>query len=286
MDVKTFRKLNASALLTFSLLLLPFCLFALSNAELAKRQARSVHLTYEPVVRNASAAMATCVVTETQTNSCFMILGWDCGYCGIQDSAHDGRILIFSVWNPSAPSDSKANPNNVAEELRAQVLFADNGVNVSRFDDEGTGAKTVADIGWKVGEPVTVKIEAGDSGANRTAFTCFVRGDGASDWRKIAVVSTLKHADRAQGLAFIHSSVEDFWRNGHSATLSRRVEFSDIATKGAKVPDWTYAARAYFSGDATESPAVDAGRLGEHKFFLQTGGATTNKTTKIFTVIE
>lgn len=260
---------------------------ALTNAELAKRQARSVHLTYEPVVAKAAAAKATCVVTETQTNSYFMVLGWDCGYCGIQDSAHYGRILIFSVWDPSNPFDFKAHPDNVAEEIRAQVLFADNGVNVSRFGGEGTGARTITDIGWKVGEPIAVKIEAGDSGTNRTAYTCFVRkGDGASDWRKIASVSTLRHADRAQGLTFIHSFVEDFWRNGHSATLSRRAEFSDIATKGEGAADWTYATRAYFSGDATESLAVDAGRLGEHKFFLQTGGATTNVTTKLFTVVK
>jgi len=276
-----------SALLVSSLLLFSFVGSAQSPVELAKRQARSVHLTYDPVVGKATAAKATCVVTETQTNSYFMILGWDCGYCGVQDSAHYGRILIFSVWDPSNPFDFKANPNNVAEEIRAQVLFADNGVNVSRFGGEGTGARTITDIGWKVGEPITVKIESCDSGTNRTAYTCFVqKGDGASDWRKIASVSTLKHAERAQGLTFIHSFVEDFWRNGHSATLSRRAEFSDIATKGAGGKDWTYATRAYFSGDATESLAVDAGRLGEHKFFLQTGGSTTNATTKLFTVIE
>jgi len=280
------NRMKLATLLLSSIFLIP-SLLALTNAELAKRQARSVHLTYEPVVRNAAAAMATGVVTETQTNSYFMILGWDCGYCGVQDSAHYGRILIFSVWDPSNPFDFAADPNKVAQEIRAQVLFADKGVNVARFGGEGTGARTITDIGWKVGEPVTVKIEAADSGTNRTAFTCFVRkGDGASAWRKIATVATLKHENRAQGLTFIHSFVEDFWRNGHSATLARRAEFSDIATKGAKDADWTYANRAYFSGDATESPAVDAGRLGERKFFLQTGGATTNKTTKLFTVVR
>lgn len=260
---------------------------ALTNAELAKRQARSVHLWYEPVAKNAVQAMATGVVTETQTNSYYMILGWDCGYCGVQDSAYYGRIFIFSVWDPSNPHDYGANPNLVRDEIRAKVLFADNGVNVARFGGEGTGARTITDVGWKVGEPVTVKLEACDSGTNRTAYTCYVRkGDGASDWRKIATVSTLKNANRAQGLMGLHSFVEDFWRNGYSATLSRRAEFSDIATKGAKDADWTYASRAYFSGDGTESPAVDAGRVSERKFFLQTGGSTTNATTKLFSPVR
>jgi len=274
-----------AALLAFSFFLFPFSLFALTNAELAKRQARSVHLSYEPFVPRAAAAMATGLVTESQTNSYFMILGWDCGYCGLQDSAHYGKILIFSVWDPVDPYDFKARPENVAEDIRAHVLYADQNVHVSRFGGEGTGAKTITDIGWKVGEPVQVRIEATACESNRTAFTCFVKKlDGASDWRRIATVSTLRHENRAQGLTFIHSFVEDFWRNGYSATLSRRAEFYDIATKGAGDAKWIYANRAYFSGDSTESNAVDGGKIGEHRFFLKTGGDTKNVTTPLFTV--
>jgi len=258
---------------------------ALTNAELARRQARSVHLWYEPVAKDAVAAKATGVVTETQTNSYYMILGWDCGYCGIQDSAHYGRILIFSVWDPSNPHDYGADPNLVREEIRAKVLFADEGVNVARFGGEGTGARTITDIGWKVGEPVSVAILSEPSGTNRTAYTCCLRRrDGTV--RKIATVSTLRSPKRAQGLKGLHSFVEDFWRNGRSATLSRRAEFSDIATRGSDDATWTYATRAFFSGDETESAAVDAGRLGERKFFLQTGGSTTNATTRLFSPVR
>jgi len=276
--------MKISAFITCSLLLVP-SLHALTNAELAKRQARSVHLWYDPVVNNAAMAKATATVTETQTNSYYMILGWDCGYCGIQDSARYGKILIFSVWDPSNPHDYGADPNLVKEEIRARVLFADEGVNVARFGGEGTGARTITDIGWKVGEPVSVMITSEPSGTNRTAYTCHVRkADGKI--RKIATVSTLKHKDRAQGLTGLHSFVEDFWRNGHSATLSRRAEFSNIATRRADDKEWTYATRAYFSADGTESQAVDAGRVGERAFFMQTGGATTNATTKLFSSIR
>jgi len=277
--------MKISALITCSLLLVP-SLFALSNAELAKRQARSVHLTYEPVVRNALAAMATGVVTETQTNSYFMILGWDCGYCGVQDSTRYGRIFIFSVWDPGDPFDFKADPTKVKEDVRAQVVFADKGVDVARFGGEGTGIRTITDIGWNVGEPVSVRIEASASGTNRTAYACFVRKGAAGVWRKIASVSTLRHKGRAHGLNGVHSFIEDFWRNGVSATRARRAEYYDIGTKGADGAGWTYATRAYFTGDATESAAVDAGRLGERRFFLQTGGATTNATTRLFTWID
>jgi len=259
--------------------------FALTNAQLAKRQARSVHLWYDPVVPHATRVKATGTVTETQTNSYFMIIGWDCGYCGIQDSARYGRILIFSVWDPSNPHDYGADPNLVKEEIRAQVLFADAGVDVARFGGEGTGARTITDIGWKVGEPVSVAITSEDSGTNRTAYTCYVRKKGGKV-RKIATVSTLKRTDRAQGLKGLHSFVEDFWRNGHSATLVRRAEFSDIATRGATDAGWTYATRAHFTADATESQAVDAGRVGERAFFLQTGGATANVTTRLFSPVK
>jgi len=261
--------------------------YALTGEELARRQARSVHLTYRPTVPNADAAMATGTVTETQTNSYFMILGWDCGYCGVQDSSRYGRIFIFSVWDPGNPFDFRADPTKVHDDNRAKVLYAAPGVDVARFGGEGTGARTITDIGWKVGEPVSVRIESAAHGTNRTAFTCFVRKASDTGWRKIASVSTLKNPDRAQGLNQIHSFVEDFWRNGISASLSRRAEFSDIATRRDGDAGWTYATDAWFTGDSTQSEAVDAGALGARRFFLQTGGATTNATTRLFTnVVE
>lgn len=75
-----------------------FTAFAAPTAEeVAKRQARSVHLVYDTNGNGATAAMGTVKVTETQTNSYYSVLGWDCGYCGIQDSTAHGKILIFSV---------------------------------------------------------------------------------------------------------------------------------------------------------------------------------------------
>ena len=278
--------------LAWPVVALALVLFALPEASAddlalrAKRQARSVHLFYQPAVSNAAAAVGTVTVTESQTNSYYCVLGWDCGYCGIQDLGPWGNILIFSVWDPGNQHDYHARPDRVKEELRAKVLFARKGVDVARFGGEGTGARTITPIGWKVGEPVTVRVEAAPDGTNRTAYTCFYKNPADGEWQRIAAVSTLKHAGRARGLNGVYSFVEDFWRNGFSARRSRRAEFSGVATRGGDSETWVPATRARFTADSTPSAAIDAGRAPNGAFFLQTGGATTNAHARLYSWIE
>ena len=245
------------------------------GAELARRQARSVHLMYTQPQKTIYAARGTVTVTENQTNSYYMAIGWATGYCGIQDVG-GRRILIFSVWEPSDSTDLTARADAVEESIRAKVLYADEGVQVSRFGGEGTGAKTITDIGWKVGEGVTAEISWAPSPADhRTECRCRLRQIDGS-WRTIAVISTLYNPAGQQGLGQIYSFVEDFWRNYTSATLSRRAEFSDFAVRTSVDGEWTPLAVAKFTADETPSPAIDAGRAANGAFFLQTGGATTN----------
>lgn len=273
----------------FTCSLSAFSLFAetpASLAELAKKQARSVHLAYASSVKDAMAVKGTITVTETQTNSYFCLFGWDCGYCGIQDLGKHGRVLIFSVWDPVDPFDFAAKPENVKEELRAKVLYTSPYTHSSRFGGEGTGAKTMTGFQWKVGEPVTLMIESEPDGTNRTAYTCHVQNPDGTGWTKLATLSTLKYPGHAQGLNGIYSFVEDFARNYKSATLSRRAEYSRLAIRATNESEWKPITRAMFSADSTPSLAIDAGRTETGAFFLQTGGETKNTHTRLWTLVD
>ncbi|MBO6067095.1 MAG: DUF5077 domain-containing protein, partial [Kiritimatiellae bacterium] len=73
------------------------------QADLAQRQAHSVHLYYA-TTNDFTAAQASVTVTESRKDTYFSILGWQHGYCGIQDWG-DQRVFIFSVWDPTDPTD-------------------------------------------------------------------------------------------------------------------------------------------------------------------------------------
>ena len=252
--------------------------------ELARRQARSVHLQWAAPAGDLTAVRGTVTVTQTQTNSYYMALGWATGYCGIQDLG-SRRILIFSVWEPSDPYDFSARQENVKEEIRAKVLYSAPGVQVSRFGGEGTGAKTMTEIGWEVGKGVTVEVACVDAGeTNRVAYTCSLREPDGS-WRKLATISTLGSQTKLPGLGYVYSFVEDFWRNYRSAGLARRAEFTDFQVKTRGSEDWKPMRGATFTADDTPSMAIDAGRA-KGGFFLATGGAVTNATSKLFDWIK
>lgn len=254
--------------------------------EQAKRQARSVHLIYDvPQGEKAVSAKGTVTVVETQTNSYYAVLGWDCGYCGLQDKGAGGKILIFSVWDESDPFDFRARPENTKLECRAELVYSAPQVNVARFGGEGTGVRTITDIGWRVGEPITVRIDKGESATNRLSYTCFYRRGNEGDWQRIAEISTVKHVSRGVGFRELYSFVEDFWRNVVSASLVRRAEFSDIAVRLAGSEEWQGVTRARFSADSNASMAIDAGRLDSGRMFLQTGGPTVNAHTKLWGVL-
>ena len=259
---------------------------AVPLTELAKRQARSVHLIYSPGERNLSSIKGTVTVTETQTNSYFCLYGWDCGYCGIQDKGKQGKVLIFSVWDPVDPNDLTAKPENVKEELRAKVLYANPDANVARFGGEGTGARTMTPLDWKIGEPVTIRVDAELDGTNRTAYTCCYKDLKTGKWTKVATLSTLRYPGLAKDLDGIYSFIEDFGRNYKSAKVSRRAEFSHLAFKKTPDSEWHPITKAMFSADATPSLTIDAGRTETGAFFLQTGGDTKNTHTLLWSLVD
>ena len=249
-------------------------LVASAGVETALKQARSVHLFYSPLADKAMEARGTVTVTETQDQSYFAILCFDRGYCGIQDLGHGQHIFIFSVWEPGDSHDFSARQEAVAPDRRVRVLSVGPTTKASRFGGEGTGGKTMTPFDWKVGEPVSAEIKAeSDDEEGWTKYTCRARlGDGP--WQDIAVLSTL---GECKGLGSIYSFVEDFRRNYKSATVSRRAEFKDFATKGLGPSRWIPATSAVFSADSTQTMSIDAGATSAGAFFLQTGGDTKNE---------
>ena len=264
--------------------ILAACLAAACSAQanISTNRARSVHLRYAPIAERAVAFRGSVAVAETQTNSYFAVINCERAYCGIQDLG-GRRVFIFSVWEPGDPADFAANESAVAADARAKILFSAPGTEVSRFGGEGTGAKTLTDIGWKTGERVSAQIEIAPDGERRTAFTCLVRtGDG--EWRRIATISTVGTIKSLGGL--LASFVEDFWRRPPSASLVRRAVFSDFASRSEGSAEWVPATKAKFTADSLPAANIDAGKVGPGAFFLQTGGDTKNEHTPLWGTIE
>ncbi len=241
----------------------------------AARQARSVHLWWQSPIREIREVVGSVTVTERQTNSYYMVIGFIGGYMGIQD-VNGYPVGIFSVWDPdSDASDSKANPAAVKTDRRADVLYSGENVQVSRFGGEGTGAKTMFGLPWEVGEKVTFRLtsEPVEDQPGRVAYTAYVGKNGAEE--KIATISV--HKKGLPCIAYPSSFVEDFWRNGHSKDLSRRAEFTDFAARGI-APDAPLVpmAGAIFTGDSNTLMTIDAGPV-PGGAFLQTGGKTVNR---------
>ena len=246
------------------------------------RQARSVHLNYAPLAPAATAVEGTVTVVETHPGTYFSIICCDRGYCGVQDLGPAGHVFIFSVWDPGDPMDLSARADQVAEDIRAKIVYCAPGTEASRFGGEGTGAKTLTKFGWKPGEPVSARIEVAPDG-NRAAFTCHVKKGADGEWRKIATISTL---GAKPALGRIYSFVEDFARNYTSATQVRRAEFGGVRTRSSATSDWVPAVRAQFTGDRTPTANVDAGKTASGNFFLQTGGDTRNAHVPLWQVVE
>ena len=244
----------------------------------AQRQARSVHLHWGGILEGATDVVGYVNVTESQTNSYYMVIGFDGGYMGIQN-VNGIHVGIFSIWDPVGHAfDFKARPDDVVEGLRAKVLYSDPRVNVSRFGGEGTGAKTMFRYDWKTGSKVRFRITAEPDGNDRIKFTGYI-GEG-KDEMKIATISRLSHGKKPV-VKGVYSFVEDFWRNGHSKTLVRRAEFTGFASRVSEKDGYTPANAARFTADGNKLMTIDAGPV-KGGGFLQTGGKTENKTVKLW----
>ena len=259
-----------------------FAARAQSGDEQAKRQARSVHLRWAGLPADAVEVVGTVNVTQEQTNSYFMVIGFDGGYMGVQN-LHGQHVGIFSIWDPTENEyDPKAKEGDVDQSIRATVKYADPNVTVSRFGGEGTGAKTMFGCPWRVGTPLTFRLTAEPDGADRTLFTGYI-GDG-KDEVKLAAISRISHGQPST-IREVHSFVEDFWRNGLSKTLVRRAEFTGFAGRSAGGGEMCPAVAAMFTADSNTLMTIDAGPVAGGGF-LQTGGDTKNEHCKLYGVFQ
>lgn len=247
---------------------------AKKDADLMKRQCRSIHLGYQ--TPKAKAAYLEVVPEKTTAGTYFCALGFDMGYFGIQDLGDGKKIAIFSVWEPGDPFDFKAHPDKIPEDKRVGMLEKGEGVIDGRFGGEGTGGQSKLPFEWEVGKPTKFFVQAKPVG-EFTEFTGHIFDPAQNKWRLMATFRTHSKGIPLQGL---YSFVEDFRRNYESAKIVHRASYGNgwvLDLEGK----WQPMLNAKFTGDVTPSTNVDAGPI-PGGFFLQTGGDTLQKTTKLW----
>ncbi|MBD3265759.1 DUF3472 domain-containing protein [bacterium] len=229
---------------------------------------RSVHLFYP--APEGTVFYNEMVVDESHTGSYFMACGFRHGYFGIQEIRNKkDKVVIFSVWDPGKQND----PNSVEEDRQVQVLHEGDGVNVSRFGNEGTGGKSMFPYPWKIGETYKFMVQAKPDG-KRTVYSGYFYLNEEKRWKHLVSFSTLAGNDLLKGY---YSFVEDFWRNGKSAKQIHKARYGN-GWVYTKENHWVALTRAVFSADRTTlTNNINAGLAEDNLFFLQTGGETKNE---------
>ena len=246
---------------------------ARANEQLAGIACRSVHLAYPS---DAAAAFYNEVTPlHSATGTYFSVCGWDKGYFGMQELGDGKKLLIFSVWD-SGHND----PNAVKEEQRTKLLFKDEKTRIGRFGGEGSGGQSFYDYDWKTNQTYRFLVTAKISG-ERTEYAGFFFVPEEKVWRHLVTFSTITGGKCMGGL---YSFIEDFKRDKVSATIVRQARYGNGWAKSAD-DTWHALRRARFTADANPSLAINAG-IAEGRFFLATGGATTNTGTPLRSVIE
>ena len=236
----------------------------------APQAARSVHLRWPAPAADIFYNELT--VEQSVPGSYFMACGFRHGYFGMQELGDGRKIVLFSVWDPDLSSDPKALADKVPAENRAEVLHHDPDVVAKRFGGEGTGAQSMWDYPWKIGETCRFSVRATVEG-QKTAFAAFFWLAAENRWKHLA---TFRTTTKGESLRDLYSFIEDFRRDGKSATEVRRARF----TRGwarSMAGDWTALHRAMFTADDTPTDNIDAG-FAEDGYFLATGGEIKNRT--------
>lgn len=245
--------------------------WCLADERLKGIACRSVHLGFPAPTGTDFYNEIT--VEESAEGTYFMVCGWGKGYFGIQELGDGKKLVIFSVWDPTAGDD----PATVPDEKRVKMLYQDDSVRVKRFGNEGTGGQSFFDYPWQPGQSYRFLVRASPDGDERTAYSgyFFVPEDDA--WKHLVTFSTL--TPRAELLRGYYSFVEDFRRNRISATHPRKAIFGSGWIKDVD-GNWLSVDSARFTADANPVTNIDAGVIGD-RFFLATGGQTQNTTTKL-----
>jgi len=201
-----------------------------------------------------------------------MVCGFSHGYFGIQEKGRGEKVGLFSVWDPSKGDDAKAVP----AEKRVEVVKQGEGVEVKRFGGEGTGGQCFFPFDWQVGETYRFLVTAEVEG-EKTSFAGHIYLPEQKSWKHLVTFRTRTGGDELKGL---YSFIEDFRRDGKSATEARRATFGNgwvLDSEGK----WHALDTARFTASNSTWEAketIDAGVTDGGNFFLQTGGDTKQGT--------
>jgi len=243
-----------------------FTQFAVADQD-PPRAARSVHLWYD--APPGSVFYNEVTVEESDAGTYFCVCGFNHGYFGIQQLIEPGKkVVIFSVWDPGKQND----PDTVEPDRRVKVLGAGDGVRVSRFGNEGTGGKSMFPYPWSKGQRYRFCVKAQVEGES-TAYAAYFYLNESHTWKHLVTFQTLTGGDPLQGY---YSFVEDFRRNGVSATRRRRARYGNGWVRTLQ-GHWVALTEATFTADRTPTLNIDAGRA-DNDFFLATGGNVQNQT--------
>lgn len=240
------------------------------------RAARSVHLGYP--APEATAFYTEMTVEKSVPGSYFMACGFNHGYFGIQELGNGKKVVLFSIWDPTKGDDPRA----VAKEERVEMLYKADDVLVKRFGGEGTGGQSFFNYDWKVGQTYRFLVRAAATD-EKTAFAGYFYLPESKTWKHLVTFRTRTGGGRLKGL---YSFIEDFRRDGKSATESRRAVFGNGWVQTAD-DRWEPLAKARFTASGATWEAketIDAGTV-DGRFYLQTGG-DTRTSTKLGSVME
>jgi hypothetical protein len=246
------------------------------------RAARSVHLHYP--APDGALYYNEVTVEQSQRGTYFCACGFNHGYFGMQELGDGKKVVLFSVWDPAERGGEKQDPNAVEADRRAQVLAHGEGTRVRRFGGEGTGAQCFLDFDWEPGRPCRFLVRATPEG-DKTTYSAWFQGQPAEKsgekpgekseptWHHMA---TYRTATKGEPLRGYYSFIEDFRRDGKSATEPRSARFGNGWVKSTG-GDWVRLTRARFTGDSTPLDNVDASASDKDgSFRLATGGDTRN----------
>jgi hypothetical protein len=211
-------------------------------------------------------------VERSTPGSYYMVCGFNHGYFGIQEKGGGEKVALFSVWDPTKGDDAKAVPL----EQRVEVLHEGKGVQVKRFGGEGTGGQCFFPFDWKVGQTYRFLVTATIEG-ERTAYAGQVYLPEQKAWKHLVTFRTRTGGEELKGF---YSFVEDFRRDGKSATDVRRATFGNGWVMDAD-GKWHALDSARFTASNSTWEAketVNAGLAEGGRFFLQTGGDTKQTT--------
>ena len=223
----------------------------------------------------ATAFYNELTVEQSSRGSYFMACGFSKGYFGIQELVNGKKVALFSIWEPGQQN----NPNATPAERRVREIASGEGVRVKRFGGEGTGGQSFFDYEWKIGQTVRFVVFAKPDGADRTQFAGYLYLPDQQRWQHMATFSTLSQGHLLRGY---YSFVEDFLRNGKSATFVHRASFGNawVLADTKQGAQWLPLTRTRFTADRTPTDNIDSGAIHD-RFFLQTGGDTKNDHTQL-----